>query len=119
MFLERMVKCGVEAGHPERGQGLRLVIWVQPHLFLTSGKPLRSLSSHLIPLLGENVHAGYESQRLHCVGWEQMSLGGKRGGGTNLPQLKKDSPYATCLLLSGKRYPVWPELKSFPENLEI
>ena len=32
-FLERTVKCGVEAGHPERGQGLRLVVWVQPHLF--------------------------------------------------------------------------------------
>ena len=48
-----------------------------------------------------------------------MSLGSKRGGGTNLPQLKKDSPYATCLLLSGKRYLVWLELKSFPENLEI
>ena len=51
----------MEAGHLERGQELRLVVWVQPQLFLTSGKLLRSLSSHLISLSGENVHTGYES----------------------------------------------------------
>ena len=50
---------------------------------------------------------------------EQGGLVGLRGGGVILAHLERDSPYATCLLLTGKRYPVWPELKSFPDNLEI
>lgn len=34
IFLEGMVKDGVEAGqlNPSKRQGLRLVVWVQPHL---------------------------------------------------------------------------------------
>lgn len=52
IFLERVVKCGVEAGHPERRQGLKLVVWVQPHICFVCipGNGSQVARSTLLPL---------------------------------------------------------------------
>lgn len=54
LFLEGMVKYGVEAGqlNPGRRQGLRLVVWVQLHLCFIHipGNGFQVTGSSLLPL---------------------------------------------------------------------